>query len=287
MRNLTNKPLVVNWHLLEACQFKCRYCYAEWDRETFPEVYKSPKMSEGLIEEIAILRNRNGIKKVRLSFAGGEPLLDKKLPQKVHYANQCGLDVSIISNGHLLKPAFLEVVAPNLDMLGISIDSFSSYSNNLIGRRTLTGKQTNYEQLVGLLDLAREINPDIKIKINTVVNRFNYDEDMSEVISRIRPDKWKALRVLPATEKSQLEAITDEQFEVFRKQHAGIECASFEDNDDMRNSYLMIDPYGCFFFNREQGLGYGYSDPILAIGIQEALAQVKFDSRKFDKRYLH
>ena len=84
MTALTNSfpnTLVINWHLLEPCQFKCKYCYAEWGKAKLPEVYKSQDDSMWLIEQIGKLR-RPG-RKVRISFAGGEPLLDKKLPLKI------------------------------------------------------------------------------------------------------------------------------------------------------------------------------------------------------------
>ena len=25
------RELVINWHITEACNFSCRYCYAKWD----------------------------------------------------------------------------------------------------------------------------------------------------------------------------------------------------------------------------------------------------------------
>ena len=274
--------LVVNWHLLEPCQFKCKYCYAEWEKTRLPEIYKDPRASSHLIEQIALLEH--GRSAVRLSFAGGEPLLDKKLSAKIDRARDHQLAVSIISNGHLLKQDFLRENGKKIAMLGISIDSLEPVRNQKIGRRTLTDKQTDYQNIIKLLSVAREINPDIRIKINTVVNQFNFDEDLSELIDRIKPDKWKVLRVLPTTVKSRIQAISDEQFMLFRKKHTHISCAVFEDNECMKNSYLMIDPYGRFFFNKENG-EYGYSDPILTVGIEEAFVQTSFDEVKFSNRY--
>lgn len=62
-------------------------------------------------------------------------------------------------------------------------------------------------------------------------------------------------------------------------------CA--EDNRDMHESYLMVDPHGRFFQNDPQveGQGYLYSQPILEVGAAAAFAQMAFDSERFRARY--
>ena len=274
--------VVVNWHLLEPCNFQCKYCFAEWRKSSLPEVYKSPSDSERLIEQISRLDRY--WPKVRISFAGGEPFLDKKLAEKIDCAYQHNLAVSVISNGDLLSETFLRQNAENICMLGISIDSSHAATNLIIGRATRAHRQADYEKIIDLLWLARKINPQIRIKINTVVNCFNFNEDLSALIHRVKPDKWKVFQVLPATTKSAKQAISAEQFGIFKKRHEHIPCAVFEDNDCMKNSYLMIDPYGRFFFSGEVG-EYGYSDPILEVGIEKALKQIDFSEEKFNARY--
>ncbi len=276
--------IVVNWHLLEPCQFKCKYCYSEWGKVPLAEVYKSEEKSNHLIAQTAMLERHWA--KVRISFAGGEPLLDKNLTAKIDYAHRRQLAVSIITNGDLLNKKFLHKNAEKISILGVSIDSLDTGSNLKIGRVTACGRHANYQKIINLLSLARRINPHIHIKINTVVNQYNFNEDLSVLIDRVKPDKWKVFQVLPATSKSTTQAISAEQFGIFQKRHAHIPCAFFEDNDCMRNSYLMIDPYGRFFFNKRGG-GYGYSTPILDVGIEKALAQTDFDTAKFINRYPH
>ena len=278
----SNHNLVINWHLLEPCQLKCKYCYAQWDTAQLSEIYKDSQKSEQLISEIASLIKED--RSVRLSFAGGEPLLDKKLSLKIDYACQVSLTTSIITNGGLLDEEFLHEVCPKLSIIGVSIDSLDREKNLKIGRRTLTGKVPDYEKIIRYLKRAKEINPKIRVKVNTVVNPFNFDDDLSPLIEEIGPDKWKVLRVLPATRKSKNSTITDAQFEIFKSKHSHVSCAQFEDNQDMANSYLMLDPFGRFFFNSDDS-EYNYSDPVLDVGIETAFEQVRFDACKFSKRY--
>jgi len=274
--------IVINWHLLENCQLKCKYCYAEWGKTDLPLIYRDNDKSQRLIKEISTLAELG--RSVRLSFAGGEPLLDKNLDLKIDFAYKNNLTPSLITNGDLLSDKFIKNVSPKLSMLGVSIDSIDKQINLNIGRHTLGKRVPKYQEIIDYLNLARKINPNIEIKINTVVNQFNFDIDLSPVIKEIKPDKWKVLRVLPASERSIKQAITDEQFKVFKHKHHHICCASFEDNTDMENSYLMIDPHGRFFFNTSEKK-YGYSDLILDIGIRKALEQIDFNSEKFIKRY--
>ncbi|MBA5248647.1 MAG: radical SAM protein [Gammaproteobacteria bacterium] len=279
---MKRENIVVNWHLLEPCQLKCKYCYAEWDKAQLPLVFRSQPESEKLIDEIASLKRV--YENVRLSFAGGEPLLNKRLTHKIAYAHQQGLKISIITNGDLLTEEFLDDNSDKIDVLGVSIDSVSHSTNIRIGRATLMGRVPNYDNIVELIQLARKNNPSIKIKINTVVNKFNFNEDMNAFISSIQPNKWKILRVLPATDKALQQQISDEQFNTFVNMHKQNKCNAVEDNNQMLNSYIMIDPYGRFFCNRD-GLGYDYSPAICEVGVDKALKSIKFEYEKFTARY--
>ena len=225
---------------------------------------------------------------VRLNLAGGEPLLYAKwLPSLISQARSLGFDVSMISNGSQLNQSLLNQLAPHLTWLGISIDSNSPATNRAIGRTDRRGQLLNLDELANNLMAARHANPGLGIKLNTVVNQLNHGEDLGPLIQRIAPDKWKVLRMLPVV--NQHLAISDEQFEAFVARHHAFKrilCA--EDNQDMRESYLMIDPHGRFFQNSPlvAGQGYAYSQPILEVGAAAAFSQMSFDPDRFSARYV-
>ncbi len=50
------KELVVNWHITEACNYKCDYCFAKWDSDS-KEVLHSQIKIETLIEQIENIRH--------------------------------------------------------------------------------------------------------------------------------------------------------------------------------------------------------------------------------------
>lgn len=98
--------------------------------------------------------------------------------------------VSIVTNGSLVKPAFMREFGKYIDILAVSCDSFHEDTNVKIGR----GKGEHIKNLIPLKQLCVEYG--IKFKLNTVVNRFNFFEDMNEEISKIEPFRWKVFQVL-------------------------------------------------------------------------------------------
>jgi radical S-adenosyl methionine domain-containing protein 2 len=233
------------------------------------------------------LRGMMRWKNVRLNLAGGEPLLHyRRLPDVIRRARALGFEVSLITNASRLTGEVVAALAPKLTWLGISIDSASARTNRAIGRTDRQGNLLGVEALAEALDAARAAHPQLKLKLNTVVNKLNEAEDLSPVITRLAPDKWKVLRMLPMVTDAL--TVSDEEFNGFvarQQQFAPILCA--EDNHEMRDSYLMVDPDGRFFQNgeREMGQGYIYSPPILEVGAAKAFGAISFDPSRFCARY--
>ena len=143
-------------------------------------------------------------------------------------------------------------------------------------------------QSIALADRARAAG--VRVKLNTVVTSLTWAEDMSALVTRMRPERWKAFQVLPVRGQNDGSVedllITREQLEAFLDRHQHLARAGFppiaEDNDAMRGSYLMIDPLGRFYDN--VGGSYVYSEPILEVGFARALAQVRFSLDKLRAR---
>lgn len=296
MNNLV--PLVINWHLTEACNFGCRYCYAAWRPANRRELIHDSTRTTALLGELYRFFQSSGLANrlishltwgsVRLNLAGGEPTLyARKLPFVIGQARALGFEVSLISNGSRLDDEWLGRLAPELTWLGISIDSADPVTNRAIGRVDGRDRLLGVDVLLAGLAKVRRANPGLGLKLNTVVNRHNHSEDLGPLIRRFAPDKWKVLRMLPVV--NQLLTVSDAQFAAFVERHrafAGICCV--EDNQDMRESYLMVDPHGRFFQNSATttGQGYVYSRPILEVGAEAAFAEMVFDHERFSSRYI-
>lgn len=290
--------LVINWHLTEACNFGCKYCYSAWAKERGSrDVVKDKAASFDLIREIyAFFRpgnianplfNKMQWKSVRLNFAGGEPLLHgKQLPDLIRFASELGFSTSLITNGSRLSADLLAEIAPHMSWLGLSLDSANDQANREIGRVDRRGELLDLAELSENIVAEVHKNPALKLKINTVVNALNVDEDFTGLISRLSPSKWKILRMLPVVNQNL--AVSNVAFRAFVARHRAFrDVYRVEDNDEMLESYIMIDPLGRFYQNGEDTLnnGYQYSPEILNAGAAEAFLDMRFSAERYAARY--
>ncbi|RUO45946.1 viperin family antiviral radical SAM protein [Pseudidiomarina donghaiensis] len=290
---IRTQELVINFHMTEACNFRCAYCYAKWnDEPSNKELYGHTGAVDTLLTSLANyffasnpIQKQLGYQRVRINFAGGEPMmLGKYFSSALAKAKALGFQTSVITNGHFLRKKMMREIAPNLDMLGISFDTADELIAQSIGRVDRHKRWLSPSQLLELCNSFRSINPLGKLKLNTVINPFNACENLSPLISQIKPDKWKLLRVLPVHDESQV--ISDTQYQAYINRHLpSFPNLIIEDNDDMWQSYLMINPQGQFYQNVSPTSGHIQSKPILQIGVHQALSQIPFDMRAFAKRY--
>lgn len=225
-----------------------------------------------------------GMKKI--NFAGGEPFLQAEfLGQLAKYCKET-LDlesVSIVTNGSKVTSAWLAKFAKYVDIMAVSCDSFDEATNVLIGRGT--GK--HLQKFKQLAQMCKDFG--ILFKINTVVNKHNWQEDMNASIQELDPVRWKCFQVLLVPEENGGEGtlrdakdllITKEQFDHFCDKHKHHECFVPEGNEVMASSYLLLDEYLCF-------LNKGVKDKtksVLDVGVEEALKDVYWDEEGFTER---
>lgn len=264
----------INFHLFPSCNERCSYCFA-----TFGGARQrlSAEQAEAVIRLLASL----GLEK--LTFVGGEPTLHPALPRLLRVARELGLTTVLVTNGARLS-ALLDVAAADLDWVGLSIDSGREDVQRVLGR----GKGDYVATSVAYLQRARSLG--LRTKLNTVVTALNVDEDLSDLIRRARPDRWKVFQVLPIAGQNDGSVeellITKTQFEHFVSRHAHLAAEGLapipEDNEAMTGSYLMIDPLGRFFDNVDGRLTF--SRPILEVGVDAALAEIRFSFVKLETR---
>ena len=130
----------------------------------------------------------------------------------------------------------------------------------------------------------------IRLKINTVVTRSNCDEDLTGLIARARPERWKLLQVLPV--RGQNDGLVDdqviapEQFTGYIARNQDVEKMGVavipETNELMTGSYVMVDPAGRFFDNTTGT--HMYSRPINEVGVGAALREISVDAGRFRLR---
>lgn len=259
-----------SFHIVKPCNMKCKFCYA-----TFQDMNVKQLPKEQAFIILDKLKDA-GLKKI--TFAGGEPFLYKNLKEVVDYAKYIGLITSIITNGSFLTyEKLIEFI--NLDWIGISVDSMSRDTNKLIGRTN--GKDVDY---LLICDMVKDIG--FKLKINTVVNRHNKDENMNWFIEKYNPERWKvfqALRIEGQNDKQFDEIkVSGKEYSDFIERHKMQTSLVAEDNEAMTGSYLLIDPQGRLFENSKGK--HTYSSSLQDNDIEKCLSEINLDREMFIKR---
>ncbi|CAI5696418.1 radical S-adenosyl methionine domain-containing protein 2 [Oreochromis aureus] len=275
-------PTSVNYHFTRKCNYKCGFCF-HTAKTSFVLPLEEAKRGLKLLKE-------SGMEKI--NFSGGEPFLHGKGEFVGKLVQYCKQDlqlpsVSIVSNGSMIKEEWFQKYGVYLDILAISCDSFDEATNQLIGRTQ--GRKSHLDNLFKICSWCKEYK--VALKINSVINIFNYDEDMTQQINWINPVRWKVFQCLlidgenageTALREAERFVISDQQFQEFLDRHSSVSCLVPESNEKMRNSYLILDEYMRFLDCRE-----GRKDPsksILDVGVKEAICFSGFDEKMFLKR---
>ena len=113
------KPIVV-WNCTQACNLKCRHCYAAVAASEELRV-KSGELSTD--EARAMIDDLAAFGCPALLFSGGEPCLRADLVELMAYARERGLRTVLSTNGTLITTDLAaRFAAVGLDYVGVSID---------------------------------------------------------------------------------------------------------------------------------------------------------------------
>lgn len=281
--NRVELPPSVNYHLWQPCNMRCRFCFAAFEDVKETVLPKGHLPKEESLRLTILLAQR--FKKV--TFAGGEPTLCPWLHELVVACSLQGSVSMLVTNGSKIDEPWLDRFAGSLHWLTLSIDSAREEVHREVGR-SVGGRAIPTERYIQMAESARKRG--MRIKVNTVVTRQNAAEDMTDLITRLGPERWKVLQALPIEGQNDQHfaavKCADADFRKFVLRHQGRLPASVElvpeDNHAMRGSYAMVDPAGRFFDNVSGRLEY--SKPILSAGLHEAWQQIRFSKERFQER---
>lgn len=268
----------VNYHLTKACNMRCKFCFATFN--DLPNIKIDVAHSKEVINVLA----EYGFSK--LTFVGGEPTLVRDLPELLEYAKNKGFITSFVTNGALLaEQRVFNALTSNVDWIGLSIDSLDTSTNLKSGRhlrKDIVLDRNYYTELC-----QRITEADIKLKINTVVSAYNWQDNLSTFIEEVSPARWKLMQAMSVEGQNghekgfQIETWQYKKF-IENNKPKNVLIPIQESEDLIRGSYLMVSPEGKFF-DSETGK-HQYSDPILEVGVAEAIGQIHFNKDRFLQR---
>src|SRR4051794_9570919 len=174
----------------DRCNFRCQYCMPA---EGLPWLDRAEVLTYEEIARLASLLGRMGVHDIRLT--GGEPLARRDLHRLVAMLSPDPnlTDVSLTTNGYLLRRQLPDLVAAGLRRLNVSLDSLAPDRFFELTRR---------DALAAVLDglEAAEAYPQLRpIKVNAVAIRgFTEDEVVRFAeLARRKPYEVRFIEFMP------------------------------------------------------------------------------------------
>lgn len=155
--------------ITEKCNLRCVYCMPlDGVRLTAADKLMTLNERTRLISIFAA----HGVNKIR--FTGGEPTINKTLPDLIQYCRSLPSiqSIGITTNGLVLKPQLPKLIAAGLTHVNISLDTLDPIKYEQISRRDRKGLAMILSSLY-----AAAASPNLSVKINCVLMRnLNYSE---------------------------------------------------------------------------------------------------------------
>lgn len=167
--------------LLDQCNFRCPYCMPEAEfHADYEFLRKQQRLTYDEILRVARAAAGLGVSKIRLT--GGEPLLDKNVPDLVARLAEIAEidDLALTTNGMLLGRMAKDLAEAGLQRVTISLDSL----DEAVFKR-MSGGRGNLHQVLAGLEAAQQagLSP---IKINVVVERGMNDHTVMDLLDHFR-----------------------------------------------------------------------------------------------------
>jgi len=168
MQHITDNRLHMVVHTTKACNFRCAYCYMDFE----PEMMQ-PQVQQGIVNYVR--KTIQKYKSVRISWFGGEPLLGIDVIENI---SQPVIDICrsqkkpysaiITTNGYNLTPANIEkLMSSHVTHIAVTIDGNKELHDS---QRPLADGSPTFERIIENLKYIRD---HVKSRTLTVSIRTN------------------------------------------------------------------------------------------------------------------
>jgi radical SAM protein with 4Fe4S-binding SPASM domain len=132
---------IVPWRCTFACDSKCAHCTSA-GKQAFPDELDT-EAAKRLVDQI------HDFGATFFGITGGEPFLREDLFEIIGYARKIGLNVSIITDGHLLDDKAFEGIVKNKVRVSISIDGAEKVNDQIRGKGAYKSAVSALKKLAG------------------------------------------------------------------------------------------------------------------------------------------
>lgn len=176
-------PIYVRIKPTNYCNHKCYYCsYADSALGLRDSVNKQDQISWEKMQEIISDMADMGVKAVTFS-GGGEPLVYPYIVETMQKILEVGIDLSIITNGQLLKEKRAEILA-NAKWVRVSFDSANAETYAKVRQLSLDAFD---EVCKNIYQFSKIKKADCELGVNFVINHENAAQvyDMAKMVKKL------------------------------------------------------------------------------------------------------
>lgn len=173
-------PIYVRVKPTNYCNHRCYYCsYADNELGLRDSVNRQDQISWEKMQEIISDMAEMGVKAVTFS-GGGEPLVYPYIVEAMQRILDAGIDLSIITNGQLLKDERAQVLA-KAKWVRISFDSANAETYAKVRQLPLHAFDEVCDNIRRFSEIKRD---DCELGVNFVINHENADQvyDMAQLV---------------------------------------------------------------------------------------------------------
>ncbi|MBT8141992.1 MAG: GTP 3',8-cyclase MoaA [Gammaproteobacteria bacterium] len=248
LRDHYQRPLTdLRISVTDRCNLRCTYCMPKKPNgERYNFLPKEDLLSFNEITRVVNVLAQKGLQKIRIT--GGEPLLRKDLDQLIASIKSIdGIkEVALTTNGVFLSEQIDALVDAGLDRVTLSLDAIDQ---DLLNR--ISGRTVDLEKVYAGLDAT--LQKDLKLKVNTVIQRGVNDDHFMHVLQRFRGtavevrliefmdvgglNQWQLDKVVPSRELIQK-----------IEQKWPLEMLGRQQSSDVANRYRYADGQGTLGF---------------------------------------
>ena len=181
--HMTDPPIAVQWVATNRCNLRCRHCLSSSGRAEASELDTSEVLD--LMEQLADMPVE------MISVTGGEPLLREDMFEVIGRARHLGLQVSMNTNGALVRMFERELHDARLVSVNVSIDGLKE-AHNFIRR-----SETSYDEATDAMEFLASTG--VLVSAVTTVNRDNYAQlnELFHVVATSGATVWQLQATVP------------------------------------------------------------------------------------------
>jgi radical SAM protein with 4Fe4S-binding SPASM domain len=193
MTSTQGYEFIIQWHLTDKCNLKCRHCYQEGaltEEMTLPEI-------EGVIGEIVGMleywQEAYGIDfSPSFNITGGEPFLRPDFCAILERLAATGFDLYILSNGTLISPETARTLAAlGVQGVQVSLEGPAEIHDQIRGKGSFAASLAGIRQLLAA---------GVKVSLNTTLSQYNaaYFRDLIEIATSLGVPELGFSRLVPS-----------------------------------------------------------------------------------------